>query len=94
MRECNNCFQVVFFELGSDLAASNATSASPSDMESSVYGQMLTRTPGALGHLLDACVYTCGKRTYVDFFPFFNQEGMSELNILKAKNITFSKTFE
>ena len=58
--------------------------ASPADMENGLYGQMLAKTPSALGYLLDACVTTVGKRTYVDFFPFFNQDGQSELNLLKA----------
>lgn len=74
--------QVVFFELGSDLAASNRA-VTVKQMEMSIYGLMLTKTPKAFMHLLDSCVYTVGKKTYVDFFPFYNPDG-SELSILKG----------
>ena len=36
-------------------------------------------------YLLDSCIYTRGRTTYVDFFPFYNANGHgSELNILKV----------
>ena len=35
--------------------------------------------------LLDSCIYSVGRTTFVDFFPFFNHsKSGSELNILKV----------
>ncbi len=75
--------QAVMLELGADLAASN-TVMSQEEMEGSIYGRMLARTPRAFLYLLDSCVHANARDTYVDFFPFYNREGKSELNILKV----------
>ena len=74
--------QVVFFELGYDLACSNKGQEMET-LEKSLYGQMLVNTPRAFLHLLNSCIFTIGKRTYVDLFPFFNPSGGSELSILR-----------
>ncbi len=74
--------QVVFFEMGADLAASNAA-FTKRQLEKTLFGRLLTKTPAAFRHLLDSCVYTRGKRTFVDFFLFYNELGGSELNLLK-----------
>jgi hypothetical protein len=74
--------EVVFFEMGSDLAASNAA-YTDRQLEKSLFGRMLTKTPRAFTHLLDSCIYTKGKATFVDFFLFHNELGGSELNLLK-----------
>ena len=39
-----------------------------------------------------SCMFTIGKTTYVDFLPFYNPEGGSELNILRV--IIHFKRFE
>lgn len=44
---------------------------------------MIQKTPGALLHLLNGCVYKEGKKSFVDFFIFHNLDGGSELNLLK-----------
>lgn len=46
----------------------------------------------AFEHLLNNCIFTIGKTTYVDFLPFFNPNGGSELNILRI--IAHHKRFE
>ena len=74
--------QVVFFELGFDLAFSN-TGQTIDKLEKSLYGIMLSNTPRAFIHLLDSCIFTMGRDTYVDFLPFFNATGGSELSILR-----------
>ncbi len=76
--------QAAFLELGADLAASNVAVTSE-DMEGSVYGKMLAKTPRAFLFMLDSCVHASDKETYIDFFPFYNCEGKSELNILKVR---------
>ena len=54
-------------------------------LERSIYGKMLANTPRAMVGLLDSCIYTVGRTTFVDFFPFFNHsKSGSELNILKV----------
>ena len=73
---------MVFFELGFDLAFSN-TEQTIDKLEKSLYGIMLSNTPRAFIHLLDSCIFTMGKNTYVDFLPFFNATGGSELSILR-----------
>ena len=73
----------MFFELGADLCDSNLAFTSD-EMETSLYGKMLAKTPKAFMHLLDNCVFSVGKRTFVDFFPFYNSDGGSELNILRV----------
>lgn len=83
--------QAVFMELGSDLAASN-TAVTHEEMENSIYGRMLAKTPKAFLFLLDSCVHAHAKETFVDFFPFYNCDVKSELNILKA--IVYYKRFE
>jgi hypothetical protein len=83
--------QVVFFELGYDLASSNKACTLP-QLEQSLYGLMLANTPRAFLHLLNNCIFTMGKRTYVDFLPFFNPDGGSELSILRI--ITHYKKYE
>lgn len=65
---------MVFFELGVDLAASNGSNAID-NIERSIYGQMLSKTPRAFLYLLDNCIYSTGRRTYVDLFPFYNPDG-------------------
>ena len=54
-------------------------------MQQNIYGQILSKTPKAMNHLLDQCIYTIGRTTYVDFFPFYdlNCTG-SELNLLEV----------
>ena len=54
-------------------------------MLQNIYGQILSKTPKAMNHLLDQCIYTIGRTTYVDFFPFYdlNCTG-SELNLLEV----------
>ena len=42
--------------------------------------------------LIFSCMFTIGKTTYVDFLPFYNPEGGSELNILRV--IIHFKRFE
>ena len=69
-----------FYWLGTELAASNSAMTS-TQLEQSIYGKMLAKTPKAFHFLLDSCIYTKGRKTYVDLFPFYNPEG-SELNIL------------
>ena len=39
-----------------------------------------------------SCIFTIGRTTYVDFLPFYNPEGGSELNILRV--IIHFKKFE
>lgn len=73
---------VVFYELGSELVASNEAST-PEEIESCLYGKLLHKTPHAFRHLLDSCIYKIGRKTFVDFFPFYNRHGGSELNLLK-----------
>jgi hypothetical protein len=47
----------------------------------------------SLLHLLDGCIYTKDRRTYVDFFPFYNENGQgSELNILKVRGYLHNRT--
>ena len=48
--------QVIFFELGKELATSNA--AAPHQMDTTTYAKMINNTPGALLHLLNRCIYT------------------------------------
>ena len=67
--------QVVFFELGYDLTASNID-ANVTHFNATTYGKMLANTPHAFLHLLNSCIYTRGRTTYIDFFPFFNPKGM------------------
>ena len=74
--------QVVFFELGFDLAFSN-TAQTIEELEKSLYGLMLVNTPRAFLHLLNSCIFTLGKSTYIDLLPFFNPTGGSELSILR-----------
>ena len=74
--------QVVFFELGFDLASSN-TAQTIDQLEKSLYGIMLANTPRAFLHLLNSCIFSIGKTTYVDFLPFYNPCGGSELSILR-----------
>ena len=66
--------QVVFFELGYDLTASNID-ANVAQFDATTYGKMLAYTPHAFLHLLNSCIYTKGSTTYIDFFPFFNPKG-------------------
>ena len=66
--------QVVFFELGYDLTASNID-ANVAQFDATTYGKMLAYTPHAFLHLLNSCIYTKGRTTYMDFFPFFNPKG-------------------
>ena len=66
--------QVVFFELGYDLTASNID-ANVAQFDATTYGKMLAYTPHAFLHLLNSCIYTRGRTTYIDFFPFFNPKG-------------------
>ena len=66
--------QVVFFELGYDLTASNID-ANVAQFDATTYGKMLANTPHAFLHLLNSCIYTRGRTTYIDFFPFFNPKG-------------------
>ena len=66
--------QVVFFELGYDLTASNID-ANVAQFDATTYGKMLAYTPHAFLHLLNSCIYTKGRTTYIDFFPFFNPKG-------------------
>ena len=73
---------MVFFELGYDLVSSNVACTIP-QLEKSLYGIMLANTPRAFMHLLNNCIYTMGKTTYVDFLPFFNPNSGSELNIFR-----------
>ncbi|TRY70665.1 hypothetical protein TCAL_09681 [Tigriopus californicus] len=82
--------QVVFFELGCDLAASNAAFTTE-QQEQSLYGLMLSKTPQAFVHLLDNCIFTRGRKRFVDFFLFHNPNG-SEVNLLKI--IIHYKKFE
>ena len=74
--------QVVFFELGFDLAFSN-TAQTIEELEKSLYGLMIVNTPRAFLHLLNSCIFTLGKSTYIDLLPFFNPTGGSELSILR-----------
>ena len=67
--------QVVFFELGYDLTASNID-ANVTQFDATTYGKMLANTPHAFLHLLNSCIYTRGRTTYIDFFPFFNPRGI------------------
>ena len=67
--------QVVFFELGYDLTASNID-ANVTHFNATTYGKMLANTPHAFLHLLNSCIYTRGRTTFIDFFPFFNPKGM------------------
>ena len=83
--------QVVFFELGFDLASSNSAQTMEK-LEKSLYGVMLANTPRAFLHLLNSCIFTIGKTTYVDFLPFFNPNSGSELSILRI--IIHHKKFE
>ena len=83
--------QVVFFELGFDLASSNSAETMDK-LEKSLYGMMLANTPRAFLHLLNSCIFTIGKTTYVDFLPFFNPNSGSELSILRI--IIHHKKFE
>ena len=83
--------QVVFFELGFDLASSNSAQTMEK-LEKSLYGVMLANTPRAFLHLLNSCIFTIGKTTYVDFLPFFNPNSGSELSILRI--IIHYKKFE
>ena len=54
-------------------------------MERTTYAKMMNNTPGAVLHLLNRCIYTRpNKETYVDFFPFFNPKGNSELSLLRT----------
>uniref|UniRef100_A0A0K2T880 Uncharacterized protein n=1 Tax=Lepeophtheirus salmonis TaxID=72036 RepID=A0A0K2T880_LEPSM len=78
--------QVVFFELGNDLAKSIENN------ENSTYAKILFNTPTSFRHLLDGCLFTYRNKIYVDFFPFYNPEGGSELSILKI--IIHYKRFE
>ncbi len=92
--DCAEPRQAVFLELGADLAASNSA-VTQEDMETSVYGRMLSKTPRAFLYLLDSCVYANangGRDTFVDFFPFYNCEGKSELNILKVRRKNENRT--
>ncbi len=76
--------QALFLELGADLAESNCRQQED-ELEKSLYGLMLSKTPQAFAHLLDGCIYSGpGERTYVDLFPFFNRRGMSELTLLRV----------
>ena len=86
---------VVFFELGTDLSASSNCNVNNNQLETSIVGKMLAKTPRAFSHLLDSCIYTSPKlrnKTFVDFFLFHNADGGSELNLLKV--IIHFKKFE
>ena len=72
--------EVVFAELGSDLAASNVA-YTKRHLERSLYARILNKTPDSFKFLLDSCLYECGKNTFVDFFLFHNEIGGSELNL-------------
>ena len=74
---------VIFFELGYDLASSNAV-CTVQQLEQTTYAKMLAHTPGAVMHLLNKCVYSKDRTTFVDFFPFFNPKGNSEINLLRT----------
>ncbi|CAB4058015.1 unnamed protein product [Lepeophtheirus salmonis] len=60
--------------------------------ENSTYAKILFNTPTSFRHLLDGCLFTYRNKIYVDFFPFYNPEGGSELSILKI--IIHYKRFE
>ena len=66
--------QVVFFELGFDLAFSN-TAQTIEELEKSLYGLMLVNTPRAFLHLLNSCIFTKIEGRTVDVLANFERDG-------------------